>query len=353
MKRLLCIFIVAGCHSADDLPEEQSYQCITYPQVASFTQNKLTAVFPEDIIERLAISNLPDEQGAMDRNMDGYFHVRFQMGILPVTDFALRAGRVDMLENAVRAIEYSFSHQLSSGDFELIVPEELSSPVPASESDKVSATAFFMSSVGSALLGMQESSWYHQQEAFTSRIEQLHSSFVSALKFLKSQQLLLKETDAEAPNRLLFDAVAFYSFGKYLNDDEAVALGLQFARMALDQQHSNGYFLEKDGWDSSYQAVALENGFRLLTLLEANDPLAAGLYHSLSCGTDWEASRVEEDGEIITDGNTRVYDGGESFLGAEKGMAWKSAVVAFLSLYHFSGDDSFMQKAENVLNYYE
>ncbi len=57
-------------------------------------------------------------------------------------------------------------------------------------------------------------------------------------------------------------------------------------------------------------------------------------------------------GEVLTTGNTRVYPGGESFLGQPKIIAVGDIVMAFNYYYQLSGDTSVKSTADKVLAYY-
>ncbi|MEM6799889.1 MAG: hypothetical protein AAF696_00720, partial [Bacteroidota bacterium] len=76
---------------------------------------------------------------------------------------------------------------------------------------------------------------------------------------------------------------AFYSLGMYLEDEEALLIGLDFAKNAFRQiDREAGYFIEGGGWDSSYNGVALQLGFEFLALLnQEKEERLAGEYAQL------------------------------------------------------------------------
>ncbi len=346
---LLCL--VCACNEAE-VPKDNK-NCIVEPFVRAFSQNQLTQLFPAQVLEGLAASSAAGADGAMGRNKEGYFHVRFQMGISPLANFAVGKQRPDILEMTVKAIEYSFERQTPDGDFDMVIPPGLAQAGVATEGDKVSGVAFFASSLGCGLLALKESSWFQQQAGPKNRITDLTPKLALALAYLKSKKDLLEQVDGHAPNRLLFDALAYFSLGKYLNDAEAMRLGVAIARLALSKQDGSGFFVEGGGWDSSYNAVCTENGFRLLTLLLAQDPFFEELYNSIACSMHWQATRVAANGEVLTEGNTRVYQGGETFLGAEKGMAYKSVLFSLLAMHHHTGNAAYATLADKVIQYYQ
>jgi hypothetical protein len=318
-----------------------------------YTQNEMTTAFRNDIIEKLATSNQTDASGALDRNKTAYFHVRFQMGISPLADYAVDAQNSTALEMVVRAIEYSFKYQLQDGDFQLSIPPDLINTSVATEGDKVSGIAFFYSALGAGLLALQENSGYQAQLASKQRVEVLIPKYQHTLNYLKSKVTLLKQIDADAPNRLFFDALAFYSMGKYLNDKDAMIVGIDFANLALAKKQPEGFFLEGNGYDSSYQGVGIAIGFRLLSVLKNDEPIRQNLYNNLACATRWEMTRIKTSGEISTEGNSRVYAGGETFLGKEKQIAYSSVIVALWNMYHYSGKEEYNDFANKVLAFYQ
>jgi hypothetical protein len=329
-----------------------NYQCLTDPIIQFKTQNEITALFDNSVIQSLAIANAPDMDGAMSNNKSGYFSVRFQMAVSSLADYAIDSEDAAAFEVTIKAIEYSFQYQLANGDFQIAVPMGSSSPTNV---DIASTNAFFLSSLGVSLLALQESSFYNNlvNVSFKNRIEILRPKIAESLNWLISNQNLLKDYDSNTPNRLFFDVVAFYSLGKWLNNGTGKSIGLDFAQLAISKKSSKGYFLEDGGWDSSYQGVSLTNGFKLLSILDVNETIKQPLWDCLSCSTNWQVSRILSTGEIATKGNTRVYPGGEQFLGVEKKIAWKSTAIALLIMKYLSGKPKYETIANKVRSYYE
>lgn len=349
--QIFLIFIFFSCSNQEKTVIDPP-ACTVDANLRFYTQDEMTAAFRNDIIEKLATSNQTDASGALDRNKTAYFHVRFQMGISPLADYAVDAQNSTALEMVVRAIEYSFKYQLVDGDFQLVIPSDLVNTANATEGDKASGIAFFYSALGAGLLALQENSGYQAQLASKQRIEILIPKYQLTLNFLKSKVTLLKQIDAVAPNRLFFDALAFYSMGKYLSDKDAMNIGIDFANLALAKKQPEGYFLEGTGYDSSYQGVGIAIGFRLLSVLQSDEPIRQILYNNLACATRWEMSRIKTTGEISTEGNSRVYAGGETFLGKEKQVAYSNVIVALYNMYYYSGKEEYNDSANKVLAFY-
>lgn len=174
----------------------------------------------------------PSPAGALGRNMDGYFHVRFQLDMGYLAAYAIRFASNDALDKFVLACEYSFSHQKPGGDFELVIPENLKALGEPSEGDLTSGTSFFMGTLGSSLMALEQSAWFNDQAAVSliQRLSELEDDIQLSINYLKSKKELLKSYDNDAPNRLFYDALAFYSLGKYLNDQQSISIRTRIYR---------------------------------------------------------------------------------------------------------------------------
>ena len=298
---------------------------------------------------------VPNEDGALGRNKEAYFHVRFQLGLNTLSDLAIAEERLDALDAVVRTIQYSFTYQLADGGFELSIPEELSHLGAPLEAELVSGTAFFGSSLGLALWSLSNSEWFQESATTASQktiIQSYIVNFQRTLNYLKEHKETLLEIDKEAPNRLLFDAVAFQSLGRFLSDQEALDIAEDFAELALElQDDSVGYFIEGGGWDSSYNGVALQLGMELFMIME-DSTLRVQLQRALQKSVEWQLSRILDSGEISQEGNTRVFDGGEAFLGEEKGVDYAKTAKSFIYLSVLANDTTFRDVAERILEFY-
>lgn len=344
----LILFYFIGCASE----KVEMASCNPNLISANTTFLALISSLPNDVVEGL--TKKPDANGALGRNLAGYFHVRFQLNIGFLASYAVKFNSDDALANFVLATEYSFNKQKPAGDFELVIPAYLQYLGEPAAADLASGTSFFLSAVGSSLVLLDQSTWFTNRpnDNIKTRLASLTPKFQLALNFLKTQQETLKKYDNDAPNRLLFDALAFYGMGIYLNDSEAKTIGLQFIQLALSKQDASGFFTEGGRFDSSYNGVTVRLGLVLLGIVPPQETLYASLQRGISCGVQWQASRVLSSGEISLQGNTRVYPGGEEFLGTEKQVAWIDALLAFYFTASVSGDRSYEALAKKVKEFY-
>jgi len=96
-------------------------------------------------------------------------------------------------------------------------------------------------------------------------------------------------------------------------------------------------------------------GFELFTLITINSENLSKneIEKIVSCATDWQKSRVLSTGEISTAGNTRVFSGGEEFLGNEKGVDVIKTVKAFFYMNTLSNENQYESLAQKIIEYYQ
>ena len=357
--RYLLIALIHGIllNSCDTTTEKAVSSCETNALNASKNYNALIVGFDEQLV--LKAVEQPNDSGALGRNKANYFHVRFQITMSKLTDLAVVSQRTDALQAFLKNLEYSFNFQEENGGFKLRAPLSLlnNPDIPtANAGDRVSAVAFFAYSLGLSLITLENSDWYQSAEQtvlIRDQVRGFNSKIALTLTYLKTNQNILKQVDKNAPNRLLFDAIAFYSLGTYIEDRQAQEIGIDFIALALDLvDETSGYFIEGGGWDSSYNGVALQLGFEIYSMLpdEASKEV---LGEKLVCATEWQISRILPDGEISTAGNTRVFPGGESFLGREKTVDVKSTVRTLLYYAILTEDSFYKDLANTVLRFYQ
>ncbi|MBL8150372.1 MAG: hypothetical protein JNN15_10650 [Blastocatellia bacterium] len=324
---------------------------------------KVISSLDTEIFRSLAASNRPNTEGALGGNQKGYFSVVFQRSLTFTIVFGLLSEDPTITELGIKAIEYGFKHQNPDGSFPIVPPADLGSKMP-SEGDTASAAAFFMSEVGHSLLLLDSSDWFQistKTESLRSRIQKIKEASNFTLAWLISKEQILMAYDKAATNRLFFDAMALYLTGKSIRNREAILAGYRFLSAALDKQREDGVFIENGGYDSSYQAVSnlraifiLLNSseFEMVSQLFERNRLLKPLQKKIAAGIDWEISRVLPSGEISTEGNTRVFPGGEDFLGKEKGVAYVDAIMGFYFYAAISNRSEFREAAEKITNFY-
>lgn len=357
LLRFVCLLALLPFYSCS--PESiQADTEIESLNTLSYTE--LIQELPRDWLEKVV--EKPSPEGALGRNKEAYFHVRFQLNMPRITDYAVAFESAEALNEFVKSLDYAFSHQTGNGDFEFSAPQELRNKPDYQDptaADLASGTAFFAYALGMSLQSLEASTWYKEEKEIAEQrlsISNFTSHIQAILDYLKENKGLLESVDAQAPNRLLFDGIAFYSLGKYLDDQKAIRLGLEFADAALMQRNEEaGYFIEGGGWDSSYNGVALKLGLEFYSLLAASSEsyLSVKWESALIKAAQWQSSRVLASGEISSKGNTRVYPGGESFLGKEKGIDVLKSLQAFYYTSILSNNPHYSKLVERIQRFYE
>lgn len=285
---------------------------------ASAQELAVLEIIPPDLL-RYTGGARPDDDGMVSYNRDGFKSPEFQRGAM---HFMIRAvARNDRrgIDHGWRAIDATFGLQNEKGHFS---PDHRPYGGP-------SAVAFWLADLSQALLILRES---ELEPEYRQQIDQVIPKIHRAARWLARPryQNYLKREDAEAPNRLLFDALAFGLSGKLTDDDELRQLGRHYVDLAMtNYRESDGVFLEKGGFDSSYQAVAALK-LQVWVLHFPDEKLEAAIDRAVC----WEVGRVGCDGRVDVTGNTRTGLGQEQWMGRKKDV--NLSEVTLCLLYHYA-----------------
>jgi hypothetical protein len=269
-----------------------------------------------------------DTNGLVGRNRSYGLMVspRLQLG----SGAALRVGlHADprMAVDGFRAIEAGTAAIAPDGEVVSVEPPDAPRGARLSAGDKASGAAFFLADVCPAMLALRANDTA-DKVANAVRRARVEAALDRGLRWLVGQANALEAVDRMAPNRLLYDALAFHSCGVLTGNRAAQMLAVQFVGLALAQHRRDGVFVETGGSDTTYQAVSVRLAFDLLATGYAG-PDAQSLKIAWQAGAIWLGGRILADGRIDSRGNTRTCAGGESFLGTEK-KVWPPGVYAAL-----------------------
>lgn len=325
-----------ACATRDTTPTSvavapESLSAAVLEQAAVVRANdSLLAVHIGDDLRSIAQAGVPsDATGLIGRNREwgDLYAARFQMGTGLALRVALTAqsATTAQAQAAFRGIEAGARTMEPSGLLPARLPLSISmgrSPAPV---DVASGAAFYL---GDACLGALalEAAPGPDQIADAERRRALRGQLAQSIRWLATQSTLLLEGDRRAPNRLLFDARAYLACGLLADDSTLRAHADPFIAAWRATLSPGGWFLEGDGWDTSYQAVSLEIGTDVAALLPENGSRSA-VRDDLSRGAAWLVARVLPDGRVNSAGNTRTCGGGEDFLGSPKSLAVASVVL--------------------------
>ena len=264
---------------------------------------------------------------------------------------AVENQQIDQLDSFFKIADYSFSYQNEDGSFQFIQPKDIKQA--PTKADLKSGAIFFLSSFSLSLVILSQSEWFKNlpnASIYLNKMNEYKSKLAKALDNIIDDKQTLIEYDKNYTNRLFFDALAFIAGANIIsqNSEKYLTQGEEFLSLGLKNQQNQGYFLEKNGFDSSYQGVSL-NLLYYIYSLKPNDIL----WKNISCAQEWLSNKVKSGGKIETEGNSRVGgDGNEAFLGQTKTVAAKDVASSFYKYYIFTSDENSKIIANNIKSYY-
>lgn len=252
--------------------------------------------------------------GAVGHNVPNYLHAAEQRHAIWFVQRGILNTSTDDMLKAVNAMGYGFAHQTISGNF--------SNTLGKSAAEMSEADAFFVQGFARTYVDLRGA-------GYADRLDKYASELTRALSWLVQNKANLVALAGDAPNRLLFDAIALRVGGRLVGHSMAMSEGWDLVSRAMQTQNFNGYFVEKGGWDSSYNAVSCLNlGWLILDEPDAfakNTMLAA-----YKKAVEWEATRIKPTGEVDATGNTRTGLGQETTLwGDDKGINYAEVALSF------------------------
>jgi hypothetical protein len=303
---------------------------VELPASAETVDLKLPSIYEADksIVERhpreakaiAANGAAVDAKGLVGRNRQYGRMVspRLQLGAGAALRIGLHAN-LEVAQNGFLAIEVATKEIGPDGEVKSSTPPDAPQGAKLTAEDAASGAAFFLADACPAVLSL-EASGESEKIAAAERVANVRSAIARATTWLTAQSEKLMRIDRGAPNRLLYDALAYHSCGVLSSNEDARALAQIFVAKALEQTRPDGIFVEKGGSDTNYQAVAVRLALDLL-LTGYNERDASDLREAWRLGSVWLSKRIMPDGRIHSSGNTRTCAGGESFLGSKKKVA--------------------------------
>lgn len=306
--------------------------------------------FPKTLLLLTSKWLAKDKSGLLGRNRKWgqLYSPRFQLGAGKALRISLAAGAWRRARRAYLALKVGTEAIDHTGYIRTKLPITVSWGRSLKNGDIASAASFYL---GDACLGISalETMTSRDKVAQEHDIKQIRIALRRGTGWLLSQREVLMNYDQHAPNRLFFDALAYQACGHLLKYPQALDAASEFIHAAERLQTPDGYFLEKGGWDTSYQAVSIDVG---------KDILLAGfpsrkLENTLYVATRWLAGRVDNLGRINSSGNTRTCGGGESFLGRPKKVAIDEVFIALAYLGIMKHDHRLLDSARHISRWYQ
>ena len=279
---------------------------------------------PPGLMPSLLVSE-PDENGLVgyQKAQGQWYQAGMQRGGARHLLGGVLAGDVDRMERGWLSIEATFARQREDGGF--LVVRKPYDKAPLSFDQQVETTFFYLQALSHALLVLQESPYAGR---FHDRIEALKPKIRRAADFVMSGREGIVPAVGHTANRLLIAAKALGLCGVLLDEQAYKAEARKLVATALRLRDAEGVFVEKNGRDSSYNAVAILMGQVISLYLP--DPR---IDDAMRTAMVWQLTRITPDGEVLVKGNTRTGTGKELSRGkGDKKVNTREVAVALL--YH-------------------
>lgn len=154
----------------------------------------------------------------------------------------------------------------------------------------------------------------------------------------------------ESANQMISLGILYIAAGDLTASNELKLYGQNFLENGLLMQTDEGIFLERGGFDSSYQAFNLLL-VSYLYLYFKDESLNKKAYSMLQKGWEYELKYISTAGEVSVSDNTRTGKNQEMFRGKYKPINYTEVAIALLYWSHISGDKSLRELANKVYDY--
>jgi len=270
-------------------------------------------------------------EGLAGPNRSGWRSVAYQAdGAYYAALMAIHTGDPHLADKALRCVEVGLAHQGDDRMFDHSVRDTLRFVILAS-----AALSFLsQSQFGPPLAG---------------RID------LALSRLVPTADLLLEATRdperlqeaRETANIVVGLAFVLTYLGDRFERDDLRSAGLALVHDVINNlQAEEGYYLEKNGWDTGYQMVGMRGLYFLYESVDLEEPVRADVLASLRAAYAWEASRIDATGRIDDAGNTRTAND-ESDSPEGKGINYGQAALTFAFL------SSLGEGFEGAETYYE
>jgi len=282
----------------------------------------------------LAVGNsLIRDDGISSKNYPEFWAVSEQRVAANMVMRGIAENEETVVERGWKGIEFGFSKQEPDGNFYYNPKLD---DLGITEEDKLEDASFFLEAAGHSIALLQNSGFKND---YAEKIQLLEPKIELSLDWLEANKEALKLKAANAPNRLVFDALAFSLNGRK-------AVGEEFIQEALSKQHSQGYFIEHGGFDSSYNAVSILK-LELYQLYFPSSQIENAIKESMA----WEKTRILPSGEVNVEGNTRTGSCQEQVLGECKQVDYPSVALSFHYYAKMFNDPESLEFAEKITDY--
>ncbi len=207
-------------------------------------------------------------------------------------------------------------------------------------------TAMFLSEAGPALIVLEASKLAPRfAHEVNWEIPRMRKAVYAMVKYVGGPG---KIDDTTKAHRRFEAAIALGSVGRLAHDRTLVRWSKIYARQGIAMQQSDGVLPEDGGHDSGYQALGMISATRYLQMV-ATGKLYTELHAALARGETWLQSRVEKNGSINQQGDTRTAGCTEkNYQGQCKTVFYDPIYSSLAHWAAATGDKAFLRVAHRV-----
>jgi hypothetical protein len=241
------------------------------------------------------------------------------------------------IQTGFKIFDWGFEHQAEDGSF------------PGS-SGFFHSTSFFVQAIAHSLLIVQQSP---QAKKYASQVEFYKPLVHRAAKWMIRADVWNRGTKGNVPyaHRRYLVAAALGLTGKLTGDQELVQYSRQSLEDGLSIQRPDGVNPEKEGYDSSYQAVGLVYAQRW-AMYFPNDALTPRVVAMVNRGLDWAEKTILPSGEVSNVGNTRTGGQETGISGRAKNVDYKMVFRGFAYWGLVTGNQRWLELAQRISAFY-
>lgn len=283
---------------------------------------------------------VPDTNGFIGfHQRDGHWYESgMQRGGCWMLIGAIVAGDEARADAAWKSIETTFRHQVADGGF--LSNQKPDATHPPTLPERVETAFFYLQELGHALLVLQASP---MEPHFRARVEALKPKLRKACDFILAGYDGILPKCGHTANRVFIAAKAFGLCGVFLKDDTLKATSKKLVAAALERRDADGIFIERNGRDTSYNAVSLLMA-QVLALHLPDPEIDKAMVKAMA----WQRTRIRPTGEVEVTGNTRTGVGLEKGMGQTKTVNYREVSLALCYFGMIHDDPSALDLAAKV-----
>jgi hypothetical protein len=260
---------------------------------------------------------------AWDQSHVGRWYIEQQRDGFDMIAIGLAFRDPEVVDRGVRALEWGFRQQNPDGSF--------------SCDDAFHSTSFFVEAAAHSVLILRADPMGAQ---FAPRMDALLDGLRRATQWMTRADVEAAGRARNRPftHRRFLVGAALGESAVVLNDAALRGKSEEYIREGLALQEIDGVNPEKGGHDSNYQAVGLSYALRYYRLV-ADARLQSEMRGALDKGVRWLARRVDQNGDVSSEGNTRSGGEEKNRDGTPKGVNYTWVVRTFADWALISGDE--------------